>query len=296
MKKIFTIMLTSLILVTMSACTTNNIKVAAEKKEQKKQVIVSGTVAISEMLEKLGVEMAGRPSTDEPISDNLKKIPDVGKPMSPDMERIKVLNPDVFLTTLSLKDSLGKKLEESGIKANYYSLASYNDIMTTIKSLSEEFGAKEEGDKLLKEYEDREKKVMESVKGKKGPKVMVIFGSPGNFTLATDKSYSGDIIKKLGAENIANSLGQASSTYMPFNMESALKQNPDIILRLAHANKEKTKQMFDKEFKENKLWQNFDAVKNNKVIDLDLDYFGVSGNIKAIDSLEIMKGLLYGEK
>lgn len=293
MKKILAFALTMCLGLTIIGCASKPVENAAEQKEVKKKVIVSGTVAISQMLETLGVEMAGRPTTSEPISENLKKLPEVGQPMSPDMEKIKVLNPDIFLSTASLKDSLGKKLEESGIKAKFYSLDSYNAVMETIKSLSEDFDAKEAGDKLLKAYAEREKKVLDSVKGKKAPKVMIIFGTPGNFTIATEKSYSGDLLKKLGAVNIASSLGKAEGSYMPLSMEAVMKENPDIILRLTHAEREKSKAMFDKEFSENKLWQNFDAVKNKKVFDLDKDYFAVSGNIKAIDSLEKMKEYLY---
>ena len=55
---------------------------------------------------------------------------------------------------------------------------------------------------------------------------------------------------------------------------------------------EASKKAFEEEFSKG-LWVNLDAVKNNKVYDLDPEYFGVSANIRAVEALEKMSEILY---
>ena len=51
---------------------------------------------------------------------------------------------------------------------------------------------------------------------------------------------------------------------------------------------------FKKEFQENEIWSKFSAVQNNKVYDLDNNYFGMSANFNYQKGLEVLEGILYG--
>ena len=51
---------------------------------------------------------------------------------------------------------------------------------------------------------------------------------------------------------------------------------------------------FKKEFQENDIWSKFSAVQNNKVYDLDNNYFGMSANFNYQKGLEMLEGILYG--
>mgnify|MGYP000244044627 CR=1 FL=1 len=73
-----------------------------------------------------------------------------------------------------------------------------------------------------------------------------------------------------------------------------LKQNPDIILRTSHAMPKQVMEYFQQEFSNNQTWQQFDAVKNNKVYDLNNEYFGMSANLQAADALWQLVTILYG--
>ena len=65
-----------------------------------------------------------------------------------------------------------------------------------------------------------------------------------------------------------------------------LKKNPEIILRTAHAMPDDVRKMFFKEFKTNQIWSKFDAVKNNKVYDLDYKKFGMSAKFTYPEALK----------
>ena len=48
---------------------------------------------------------------------------------------------------------------------------------------------------------------------------------------------------------------------------------------------DKVKKMFADEFKKNDIWKHFKAVQNNKVYDLDHEYFGMSARFNYKDAI-----------
>lgn len=113
--------------------------------------------------------------------------------------------------------------------------------------------------------------------------------------LATDTSYLGDLTKTLGAKNIANNLDtNVKSPYIQFSLEQILEQNPDYILRFAHGELEQTKKAFDQAFDKNSAYKELDAVKNNKVIDLDPSIFNVSANLQVKEAIKNLGEIFYG--
>ena len=140
-------------------------------------------------------------------------------------------------------------------------------------------GKKEEAEKLISSLKESEKEVAK-IKGDTDATVAILFGSGENFMLATETSYLGDLLKTVGGTNIATELdGSAKSPYLQFSLEQIVQTNPDYILRFAHGNLEETKKAFDDAFDKNPAYAELDAVKNNKVIDLDSNVFNVSANL-----------------
>lgn len=244
------------------------------------------------MLSKLDIKMIGRASTQYEISDKIKDLQEIGLPMSPDLEKIKTLTPDVYITSGALQEMIGDKLKESGMETIYANLDSYDSVKDTIKELSKKFGKEENGIKLVKEIEESERQILKEVDTNKKVKVMILFGAPGHFMLASENSFVGSLITKLGAENIASKI-KFKGQYVPFSLETALKEDPDVILRMYHGYIDEAKKQVDDEFKNNPQWKNFKAIRENKVYDLDPKYFGVTGDIKQVESLKMMKDYLY---
>ncbi len=247
---------------------------------------------MAEMLSKLDIKMVGRASTQYEISDKIKVLPEVGLPMNPDLEKVKSLKSDVYITSGALEEMIGDKLKASGINTEYCNLDSYDSVKKTILEKSKKYGKEQNGKNLVKEIERKEKEVMKDVDKNKKVKVMILFGAPGHFMLASENSFTGSLINKLGGENIANK-ANLKGQYVPFSLEAALKENPDVIFRMYHGYIDEAKKQTEKEFETNPQWKKFKAVKENKVYDLDPKFFGVTGDIKIADSLEKMKDYLY---
>lgn len=256
--------------------------------------VVSATVSATNVLAKLDAEVVGVPTTTQTLPAQYADLPEVGQAMSPDLEIVASLEPDLFIMDSNFQASVEESLSQYGLNTFFFETGSYSDFVNSIKQLGVEINREDEAKKLVNEIEASVTKALEK-KGDQSPTVAVIFGAGGNFMLATDTSYLGDLVKTLGATNITSKLdGDMSSGYVQFSLEQILAQNPDYVLRFAHGNIEQTKKMFDEAFDANDAYQELDAVKSGKVYDLDPTIFNVSANLEITTAIETLGEIFYG--
>ena len=257
--------------------------------------IIAGSVAMGEILNELKVPMVGRISTQYDLPEEMESLPEVGLPMNPDLEKIVEMDPDRYILSGSLEEIVGDKLSSVDIPTEYYDLTSYNAVFSTIEEVGKNYGKEKEAQDLIERLKVNEAEVLSSIEGKEPKKVMILFGAPGAFLLATKDSFAGSLVNLLKCENIADQT-KIKGEYVPFSMEVALKEDPDIILRMYHGYIDEAKAQVEKEFAENPQWKQFTAVKEGKVYDLDDRIFNVTGNLRADESLIYMRDLLYGNE
>lgn len=266
-----------------------------EPKEEVKEepIVIAGTVSITRILHGLNVELTAVPSTSKFMPEDVLSLPQIGMAMSPDIEIIKSFEPDYFITDTTLQERLGGEFEEQQIPTFYKKTSGYEDIITTINELGAEFNKEEEAKKMVADIRAYEAEAANIYEGQDSLKVVVIFGTPGSFMLATEKSYVGGLVTMIGSENITSGLEGAMGPFIPFSLEVVADIDPDVILRLTHVNPEQSKLMFDKEFNENEFYKALSAVKNNRVYDLDNSLFGVVATVDCGQALVEMSRLLY---
>ena len=256
--------------------------------------VVSATVSATNVLAKLDAEVVGVPTTTQTLPAQYADLPEVGQAMSPDLEIVASLEPDLFIMDSNFQASVEESLSQYGLNTFFFETGSYSDFTNSIKQLGVEINREDEAKKLVSGIEASVTKALEK-KGDNSPTVAVIFGAGENFMLATDTSYLGDLVKTLGATNITSKLdGDMSSGYVQFSLEQILAQNPDYVLRFAHGNIEQTKKMFDEAFDANDAYQELDAVKSGKVYDLDPTIFNVSANLEITTAIETLGEIFYG--
>ncbi len=254
--------------------------------------VVAGTVAIAEILAALEVDtVVGVPNTQYELPVQYQNLPRIGQPMNPSIELIRSLSPDLFVTSASLRNSLENRLAENKINSVFLDLDSPETFWKSVLELGQMLGKKDEAARLYKDHQERIDALLEKIKDKPKPSVLIIFGAPGNFMIATDSSAVGGLVRILGAENVVKDKG---SSYLPLNMEFILNLQPDYILRMTHADPARARAMFEKEFSENPLWGHFKAVQQGKVIDLPNQYFGTSLNMRITEAIEMLARFLYG--
>lgn len=255
--------------------------------------VVATSVAIVEILDALGVEAAGVPTSGYELPKSAEGAVKVGNPMSPDMEVIKSLNPGIVFSVSSLEPALKDGFDAVNIPSAFMDLNSFDGLIDSIKLIGEKTNRKEKAYELAEEIQERAKEISENAADKDAGTVLIIFGASGNFQVATEESYVGDLVKRVGGRNIVEG---AEGSFLPVDIEFLASKNPDYILLMTHANPEESRAAFEKEFSENGVWDNFDAVKNNKVIALDSKYFGMSANLLVTDAMENLEEILYGNE
>lgn len=252
--------------------------------------VVASSVAVVQILDALGIPMAGVPTSSYELPESVKDATRIGNPMEPDMEVIASLEPTIVVSVDSLSEDLSKQFETIGAESFFVNLSSYEGLKNSIISLGERFAVEEKAQELVKGFEEREDKIASLIEGKESPSVLIIFGASGSFMVASEDTYVGDLVKQVGGKNI---ITDAKAAFSPVDMEYLADQNPQYILFMAHANPEESLEAFRKEFETNVAWQSFDAVKNDKVIALETGYFGMSANLLAIDAMEKLADILY---
>lgn len=266
-----------------------------EKEEQKDipKRTVAGTVAVLDMLDYLEVEMIAIPDTKVKLDEKYINLPNIGKPMTPDMELLKSVNPDIYISVTSLEADLKEKIEQNNIKTLFLDNSSYSTMLDSMETLGKLYGKEDISNKYVEDIEKKSKEIKEKVIGKEQPRVMVLFGSPKSIMFATNNSFVGSLIEELGATNVVDELGEFEDNYVPLSMENVLELKPDVILRLTHVSPEESRKMFEDEFAKSDIWKKLGAVKAGKIYDLDNHYFGVSGNIRILEAFQGLEEMLY---
>lgn len=297
-KKVISVILASVLVFAFTGCvnqhsnTFSNEEINLANKDYR---IAATSVATCEILEALGVEsehVVGVPHSDAyTVPKSYENAKSLGTPMAPDMEILKSLNVDCVLTPNSLEGELKQKYDDIGVKSYFLDLKSVDGMYNSIKEIGAMLGKTEEAEKLCGEYEQFKADYKEQNKSENPPKVLILMGLPGSYVVATESSYVGSLVKLAGAENV---YGDGNGTdFLNVNVEDMLTKKPDIILRTAHAMPEQVKIMFEKEFKTNDIWKHFDAVKNEKVYDLDNAKCGMSATFRYKDALQDLKTVLF---
>ena len=251
------------------------------------EVVVATSVAVTEILDKLGVEVSGVPTTSYELPESTKDATEVGSPMNPDLEIIKSLNPTCVVSVDTLGSDFEKQFTENNIPSMFVNLSTVDGLKETIVNLGEKFDKSEKAAEIIAELENKENELNLSKKENKED-VLILFGAPGSVMVSTDNSYVGNLVKIAGGNNIFES---ESSSFIQVNMEEIIKRNPDKILIMTHAVPEEAKKTVEEEFAK-ATWQQLDAIKNNKVYYLENGYFGMSANLKVIEALDKLGAIL----
>ncbi len=279
-----------ILLMSIAGCSSPKKETAKQVKSESKERIVATTVAVTEIMDALEVELVGVPTSSKTLPKRYKGLPEVGNPMSPDMEKVKSLKPSEVLSVTTLEYELKPVFDGVGMKANFLDLTSLKNMQNSISDLGKKYGREKQAEAVVTKLDKKVASIRKEVKGKKEPTVLILLGVPGSYLVATEHSYIGDLVKQLGGKNIVQG---EQVEYLASNTEYLKKADPDIILRAAHGMPDEVVKMFDKEFKTNDIWKHFAAVKNNRVYDLEERLFGTTGNLAAIEALDELKKMMY---
>lgn len=290
-KRIMSMISAGIMTLSMISCSSNNSEEKSIAVGTGEEVVVATSVAVTEILDALGVKVSGVPTTSYELPENTEGAVEIGNPMSPDLEIIKSLNPTVVVSVDTLGSDYMNLFTENNIPSEFVSLESLDGLKEAINTLGEKFDKSDEAKSLLNKIESKELEVKEKAKSMENPEILILFAAPGSTMIATSKSYIGSLVEIVGGKNIIEDNSAAFTTY---NKEDLSMLNPDKILVMVHALPEETKAALESEMASDVAWQNINAVKEGNVIYLDNEYFGMSANLKVIEGLDMLSDIVHG--
>lgn len=254
--------------------------------------IVATTVALTEIMDALEIDLVGVPSSYKELPERYTNAKQVGNPMSPDMELLLSLKPTEIMSVTTLEYDLAALFEERGIEMTYVNLESIDAMHREILTIGEKYDREAQAKAIIQQFDDKVAEIEERIAGKPSPSVLILLGIPGSYLVATEHSYIGDLVKRSGGTNVITG---ENKEFLASNTEYLQQSNPDIILRAAHGMPDEVVAMFDNEFRTNDIWKHFNAVKNDRVYDLEETLFGTTGNLAAAEALDVLQQMLYPE-
>lgn len=252
--------------------------------------IVAGTVVIAEILEKLNLDAIAIPETIKELPERFNGLTTIGNAMEPDMEIVKSLGATDVLSVSTLEYDLIDKFEQLNIPVTFLDFQSVSSLLAEVTMLGERYDRVTEAEELVTSIEQSMEAIEMVSATKESPRVLILLGIPGSYLVGTEHSYVGDLVKRAGG---VNAIENQDAEYLSSNTEYLHTSNPDIILRMSHGMPEEVVEMFNEEFKTNDVWKHFDAVKNEKVYDLEEELFGTTASLQAPVALGQLMEIFY---
>ena len=229
--------------------------------------IVSLTLSGDEMLLGLVPEnriagLSGKINEDKEISnivDKAKKFPKV----EGNEEVLMSLEPDLIIVA----DWLSKRITDigaiTGAKVYFYKTPnSYEEQKKLIRDLANLVEEKENGEKLIKNMDDRLKALQNKItKNYKGAKPRILMYTSFGTTSGKNTTFS-DMVKLINGVNVVAEAG--IDGFKDISKEKVIELNPDIII-VPIAKKYDNVDKISKLFFEDPSFKNVKAIKNKKV-------------------------------
>ncbi len=245
-------------------------KVTIDKEPQK---VVSVSPALTEIIFELGAgdKLVGRTDyCDYP--DDALKVESVGEIISPDIEKIASLEPDIVLASSMFSEESYNALKDLGITVVVIrDEVTLDGMLSVISDTGLLIGEKKAGEELAAKMKEELDKLGTGEVADDAPSVYYVtgFGEYGEYTPG-EGTFIDDIIKAGGAKNAG-----AAAVNWSFSLEALIEADPDYILIPAWG--------YD-QFISTEPYSSLSAVKNGNVIIVDPNIFERQGprNLEAV--------------
>lgn len=228
------------------------------------------------------------------LKDEMERIPTVGLPSNPDLERIMAVKPDLVIgMAFPAHQSLAAVLERKGIPAMLQTFTHYSDVLAALRFYGELNGNQELAAQKIAAIEKHRQKLIEQTGRRPSPRVLIVWAIAGGLYTALATSFIGDMVKRLGGVNVSDLLAPMDErlAYAPLDFEAIAAVQPDVILFIDHQFGEIANQGVHA--LQNPLWQGLDAVRQNRLYHLPYSLFAVNPGAQLEKALSVLASFLY---
>tara|TARA_Y100001970_G_scaffold105535_1_gene132199 strand:+ start:467 stop:1315 length:849 start_codon:yes stop_codon:yes gene_type:complete len=221
------------------------------------------------------------------LPKEVKKLPQAGYVRAISAEGILSMLPTKILSSSDIgPPNVISQLESSKVEFKIFeSPKTFEDVIVLVDEIANFLDVKDKGH-LLKEKLISDKNKIDSIKMDKSLNVAFFMNpsSTGTYSAAGSGTRANYLINFIGASNIFEN---SFSRYNKVSKETIIDYNPDVIFVAATDSEHKTTSVF----LDDPTFRNLNAVKNNKIIYLDLGYhltFGSKFGESALLALNLL--------
>ncbi|WP_227551671.1 ABC transporter substrate-binding protein [Metabacillus sediminilitoris] len=201
----------------------------------------------------------------------------VGTREQPSLEVISSLQPDLIIADAERHNAIYKDLQKIAPTIILKSREStYQENLDSFKTIAEAVDQKDIANKRLTEHEKTINEIKSKLSVDANMTVLPAVVRDTSFQAHTTSSYDGELLELLGLKVAV----EDEQPYAEMNLEQLVKINPDVLLLANNEGK-----LLTDEWKENPLWKNLKAVKNEQVYSVDRDLWT---RFRGVESAEAM--------
>ncbi|WP_232698086.1 ABC transporter substrate-binding protein [Brevibacillus daliensis] len=304
------ILLFAVILVLMTACSTQNVQPPAEKTPAPSTETVTTPIKVVDGVgkeitfdKKPGRIVSLMPSNTEilfalGVGDKVVGVTDVcdfpqeattktkvSNSMTVNIEAIVALKPDVVFAYAMGNGDVVRNLEELGLKVvTIKSAATIDDVYSDIELFAKITGTEEKGKEIVAGMKQKLEGIVNAAsKVEKKKQVYLEIAPNPDIWTAGSGTFQDETLKLIGVENTFSDV----TGWSKVSEEAVIKRKPEVILTTVDYVQEPEKEIMTR-----KSWQGIPAVKNKNVFYVDSDLTTRPGP-RIVDGIEVMFKAIY---
>lgn len=230
----------------------------------------------------------------KPIRKEIGDYTSVGARKQPNLEEISNQKPDVIIADTNRHKGIQKDLEKIAPTIMLPSFDSdYKDNIEAFKTIAKAVGKEDKGKERLKEHDELMDKYSKEITMDKKQSVLPAVVAKSGLLAHPENTYVGQLLKELGFNNALNKTKTNNLSkylkgpYLQLNAEVLSDINPGRMFIMADKGENDPNL---KKQENDPVWQDLDAVKNNRVSVVDRNTWARARGI--ISSEEIAKQLV----
>lgn len=265
-----------------------------KKKPQRVAVLINSMLDLWYLA---GGTAAARVSGEESVPPEAENIEQVGSYGNPNTEKLIALRPDLVIlsSTMSSHRELRDILEQSNISSLYVNYSVYDDFVNYLDLFTRLTGREDLFVTRIAEIRGDVEAVTVKTRDLEKPRVLIVMATGTSVQCELPVSLVGDMVRRLGAENIAADQSTGNKARVEFSMERIVERDPDVILATTMGDVEKSRSRLREDIESNAAWAGLRAVKEGRVYYLPKDLYTYKPNARYPEAMEGLAKILYPE-
>ncbi len=200
---------------------------------------------------------------------------DLGNPHSPSFEALAQARPELVIGDAALHARDAVRLGRGGVEVMLVETPGVAATFDALRQIGARVGAADELDAAVAEAE---REIERLVVDRPIP-VLAVFGAPGRFFAMTDETWLGDLLARLGFQNVVEPPESPLGRYpglVPLGDEAVASLRPELVLVVAHGEPERIRRAFEEKIASGGPWKGIRESSGGRVRALDPDLFATN--------------------